>query len=124
MGIPGMSSRIGNHVDFPNYEIDELVGICQVMARDLEYDVDDASCAMFKKYITRRMELPFFSNARTVRNAMDRARMNSAIRIFNTAMEASSNGMVNKEQLMQITAADFEVLYNEAMEAVDNAIMA
>ena len=28
--IPGMSSRIGNHVDFPNYEVDELVEIAQV----------------------------------------------------------------------------------------------
>merc|ERR1711988_338153 len=118
--IPGMSSRIGNHIDFPNYEVDELVEIATVMARDLEYDIDAASADMFKKYITRRMQLPFFSNARTVRNAMDRSRMNSAIRIFNTAM--TGDPMVTSEQLKQITAADFEILYNEAMEADENAI--
>ena len=122
--IPGMSSRIGNHVDFPNYEIDELTDIASVMGRDLEYDLDPAALDMFKKYITRRMELPFFSNARTVRNAMDRARMNSAIRIFNSKMDPSSNGLVNKEELMKITDADFGILYAEAMAAPDDAIMA
>ena len=122
--IPGMSSRIGNHVDFPNYEIDELTDIASVMGRDLEYDLDPAALDMFKKYITRRMELPFFSNARTVRNAMDRARMNSAIRIFNAKMDPSSNGIVNREELMQITDADFAILYDEAMAAADDAIMA
>ena len=122
--IPGMSSRIGNHVDFPNYEINELTDIAAVMGRDLEYDLDQPALDMFQKYITRRMELPFFSNARTVRNAMDRARMNSAIRIFNTKMDPSSNGMVNKEELMKITDADFGILYAEAMAAPDDAIMA
>ena len=122
--IPGMSSRIGNHVDFPNYEINELTDIAAVMGRDLEYDLDPAALDMFKKYITRRMELPFFSNARTVRNAMDRARMNSAIRIFNSKMDPSSNGLVNKEELMKITDADFGILYDEAMAAADDAIMA
>ena len=122
--IPGMSSRIGNHVDFPNYEIDELTDIASVMGRDLEYDLDQPALDMFQKYITRRMELPFFSNARTVRNAMDRARMNSAIRIFNSKMDPSSNGLVNKEELMKITDADFGILYAEAMAAPDDAIMA
>ena len=122
--IPGMSSRIGNHVDFPNYEINELTDIAAVMGRDLEYDLDQPALDMFQKYITRRMELPFFSNARTVRNAMDRARMNSAIRIFNSKMDPSSNGLVNKEELMKITDADFGILYDEAMAAADDAIMA
>ena len=122
--IPGMSSRIGNHIDFPNYEINELTDIAAVMGRDLEYDLDQPALDMFQKYITRRMELPFFSNARTVRNAMDRARMNSAIRIFNSKMDPSSNGLVNKEELMKITDADFGILYAEAMAAPDDAIMA
>merc|ERR1719460_2094694 len=80
--IPGMSSRIGNHIDFPNYEVDELFEISKVMSRDLEYTMSAEAGEVFKRYIERRMAMPFFSNARTVRNAMDRARMNSAIRIF------------------------------------------
>ena len=80
--IPGMSSRIGNHIDFPNYEVDELLEISKVMTRDLEYEMSADAEDTFKKFITRRMELPFFSNARTVWNAMDRAWMNSAIQTF------------------------------------------
>merc|ERR1711881_476193 len=71
--IPGMSSRIGNHIDFPNYEVDELFEISKVMSRDLDYEMTDEAGDVFKKYIERRMAMPFFSNARTVRNAMDRA---------------------------------------------------
>ena len=80
--IHGMMSWIGNHIDFPKYTSDELNKIATVMARDLEYDIDEAAYSSFHDYISARMELPFFSNARTVRNAMDRARMNSAIWTF------------------------------------------
>jgi len=112
--IPGMSSRIGNHIDFPNYEKDELVEIAQVMARDLQYSMDDSAAAKFQEYIDLRMQFPFFSNARTVRNAMDRARMNSAIRVFNEAVVASSgDGMVSAMDLATITESDFQILLDE-----------
>ena len=118
-----MSSRIGNHVDFPNYEVDELVGIARVMARDLEYDVDDASCDMFKKYITRRMELPFFSNARTVRNAIDLARMRMSVRIYNEKTSPGSDGMVTEGELMTLTGPDFPSVA-ELESQGDSAIVA
>lgn len=56
--IPGMMSRIGNHIDFPNYGADELVAIAGVMSRDLEYEIDQDAFPVFKEYIERRMELP------------------------------------------------------------------
>ncbi|KAG5188041.1 cbbx protein [Tribonema minus] len=112
--IPGMSSRIGNHIDFPNYEKEELVEIAQVMARDLQYTMDDAAAAKFQEYINLRMKFPFFSNARTVRNAMDRARMNSAIRVFNDSVNIEgSDGLVSAADLATITAADFQILLDE-----------
>lgn len=115
--IPGMSSRVGNHIDFPNYLTDELVEIAIVMARDLEYFMDDSALAVFKQYIEKRMKFPFFSNARTVRNAMDRARMNSAIRVFNDAIIATgAGGMVSEKDLAVITDADFQVLLDELLE--------
>eukprot|EP00904_Undaria_pinnatifida_P005931 jgi/Undpi1/2468/HiC_scaffold_13.g05848.m1 len=115
--IPGMSSRVGNHIDFPNYLTDELVEIAVVMARDLEYFMDESALAVFKQYIEKRMKFPFFSNARTVRNAMDRARMNSAIRVFNDAVVANdSGGMVSEKDLAVITDADFQVLLDELLE--------
>jgi len=121
--IPGMNSRIGNHIDFPNYEVDELFEISQVMARDLEYTLAPGAEMVFKQYIQRRMQMPFFSNARTVRNAMDRARMNSAIRVFDQAINGY-NPMVTREDLMSITPQDFQVILDEALAAPDDAILA
>merc|ERR1711924_542290 len=95
--ISGMSSRIGNHIDFPNYEVDELFEISKVMSRDLDYEMTDEAGDVFKKYIERRMAMPFFSNARTVRNAMDRARMNAAIRVFDQAIAGANGGDVGAE---------------------------
>jgi len=116
--IPGMMSRIGNHIDFPNYTADELVKIAEVMSRDLEYDIDDAAYATFKNYISERMQLPFFSNARTVRNAMDRARMNSAIRTFERfAINGENGGMCSVQDLKNISSEDFQILLDDILNA-------
>lgn len=116
--IPGMMSRIGNHIDFPNYGADELVAIAGVMAKQLEYDIDEDAFPVFKKYIEARMELPFFANARTVRNAMDRARMNSAIRTFQRfAIDGENDGVCTVDDLKVITAADFQVLLDDIENA-------
>jgi len=116
--IPGMMSRIGNHIDFPNYSADELVEIAEVMARELEYDIAPDAFPVFKAYIEARMKLPYFSNARTVRNAMDRARMNSAIRTFEKyAINGENGGMCSVEDLKSIAAADFQVLLDDITNA-------
>jgi probable Rubsico expression protein CbbX len=116
--IPGMMSRIGNHIDFPNYTADELVKIAGVMSRDLEYDIDEDAYATFKNYIEARMELPYFSNARTVRNAMDRARMNSAIRTFEKyAIQGENGGMCTVDDLKNISADDFQILLDDILNA-------
>merc|ERR1711988_1414697 len=64
----------------------------------------------FEEYIAKRKTMPFFSNARTVRNAMDRARMNSAIRIFN---EGISGKEVSVKDLKTITGSDFQIILDE-----------
>jgi len=116
--IPGMMSRIGNHIDFPNYTADELVQIAEVMSRDLEYDISPESYATFKSYIEARMPLPYFSNARTVRNAMDRARMNSAIRTFEKfAINGENGGMCSVADLKNISSDDFQVLLDDILNA-------
>merc|ERR1711871_1644387 len=123
--IPGMSSRIGNHIDFPNYDVEELFEISQVMARDSEYALGPGAADTFKRYIARRKELPYFSNARTVRNAMDRARMRAAIRVFDEKVgvsgDAPGDGTATREDLMTITQEDFQVLLDEAEAAGDDA---
>jgi len=116
--IPGMMSRIGNHIDFPNYKSDELTKIASVMARDLEYDIQDEAYPVFKSYIEERMKLPYFSNARTVRNAMDRARMNSAIRTFEKfAINGENGGVCSVDDLKCIAPEDFQVLLDDILSA-------
>jgi probable Rubsico expression protein CbbX len=116
--IPGMMSRIGNHIDFPNYQADELVAIANVMARELEYDIDQDAFPVFQNYIERRMDLPFFSNARTVRNAMDRARMNAAIRTFERfAIQGENGGVCTVDDLKCIRKEDFQVLIDDIVNA-------
>ena len=124
--IPGMMSRIGNHIDFPNYSADELVEIALVMARELEYTIAPDAMPVFKRYIEERMVLPYFSNARTVRNAMDRARMNSAIRTFERfAIQGENGGVCTVDDLKSIKAEDFQVLLDDILNAdVDKRIFA
>merc|ERR1711988_1193200 len=105
--IPGMESRIGNHIEFPNYEVDELVEIGKVMCRELEYELDPATIPALTAYMEKRMTMPFFANARTIRNAIDLARMRAAIRIFNEKTSPDSDGFVTEQELQYITAADF-----------------
>lgn len=78
-----MNSRIGNHIAFPDYDPDELVEIGKVMCRELEYDLAPGAAEAMRAYMAKRMTMPFFANARTVRNAIDLARMSAAIRLFN-----------------------------------------
>jgi hypothetical protein len=70
------------------------------------------------------MQLPFFSNARTVRNAVDRGRMNAAIRLFEEKMQPTSNGNVSEQELSTIAAADFQAMLTDAENASDDAIFA
>jgi len=105
--IPGMNSRIGNHIEFPNYQADELVEIGNVMCRELEYSMDAGAVEAFRQYITKRMTMPFFANARTVRNSIDLARMRAAVRLFNEKIQPTSDGMITEAELQTITAADF-----------------
>jgi probable Rubsico expression protein CbbX len=120
--IPGISSRIGNHINFPDYKLDELVDIAKVMVRDMEYRIAEEALPACRDYIEKRMQMPYFSNARTVRNLINRARMRSAIRIFNKAMDSSSDGMVDRDDLMTLIPEDFPTV-KELEERGDTAIV-
>jgi probable Rubsico expression protein CbbX len=79
---PGMSSRIAHHVDFPDYTPDELHAIAVVMLARLDYRLTPASDATLIEYIERRKARPNFANARSIRNALDRARLRQASRLY------------------------------------------
>jgi probable Rubsico expression protein CbbX len=79
---PGMSSRIAHHLDFPDYAVDELLQISQHMLDDQHYRYTPGARAAFEAYLDRRIQQPHFANARSVRNALDRARLRQASRLF------------------------------------------
>jgi probable Rubsico expression protein CbbX len=78
---PGMSSRVAHHIDFAAYEMDELIAISRVMLQETRYYLSEEAEVVFRDYLTRRMSQPRFANARSVRNAMERARLRHAHRL-------------------------------------------
>jgi len=101
---PGMSSRIAHHIDFPDYSETELVDIAGKMVGTMNYRLDDEARRAMDEYIHLRKQQPHFANARSIRNALDRARLRQANRIFRQAMEGQSE--VSADQLSTITAED------------------
>jgi len=79
---PGMSSRIAHHIDFPDYGETELMHIAEKMLAAQHYRFGEGARAAFEQYLARRMQQPHFANARSVRNALERARLRAASRLF------------------------------------------
>ncbi len=79
---PGLSSRIAHHLDFPDYGQGELLDIADRMLDAMNYRFGDGAREAFERYLQRRIPLPHFANARSVRNALDRARLRQASRLF------------------------------------------
>ena len=98
---PGLSSRIANHIDFPDYTVEELLQIAKLMLQDQQYQLTPQAEAAFVEYIQRRKEKPLFANARSIKNALDRARMRQANRIFD-----SRGQVLTKRELVNIEAED------------------
>ncbi len=98
---PGLSSRIANHIDFPDYTVDELLQISKLMLEDQQYQLTPDAEVALTEYIKRRKQKPLFANARSVKNALDRARMRQANRIFD-----SRGQVLTKKELVNIEAQD------------------
>ena len=98
---PGLSSRVANHIDFPDYSASELLAIAKLILATENYRLSEEATVVFAEYIQRRMLLPFFANARSIRNAIDRTRMRQANRLFN----AMGSGLT-KRDLITIEAED------------------
>jgi len=98
---PGLSSRIANHIDFPDYSTDELVKIAKLMLDDQQYQLTPDAEVAFTQYIEKRRKKPLFANARSIKNALDRARMRQANRIFE-----SRGQVLTKKELVNLEAQD------------------
>jgi probable Rubsico expression protein CbbX len=111
---PGFRSRIAHHIDFPDYEDTELLSISETMLARQNYRFSPAAKAAMRDYIGRRRAQPYFSNARSIRNALDRARLRQAGRLI------AHEGPVRAEMLMEIEPAD--ILSSRVFSGVPDSI--
>jgi len=98
---PGMSSRIAHHIDFPDYGPGELLSIAKLMLEEQQYRFSPEAEQAFADYIVKRMKMPHFANARSARNALDRARLRQANRLF-----AKPGAKLTKKDLVTIEPED------------------
>ncbi len=101
---PGFRSRIAHHIEFPDYSDDELFDISEIMLNEQNYAFDPAAREAMAEYVSLRRDQSHFANARSIRNALDRARLRQANRLFNEA-----GGPVDAKMLSTITEADLRV---------------
>jgi probable Rubsico expression protein CbbX len=99
---PGLSSRIAHHLDFPDYTLDELAAIAGLMLDGQRYRLAAEAEPVVRDYLARRMTLPRFANARSVRNALERARLRQANRLM------AADGPVTRDDLMRLDPVDFQ----------------
>jgi probable Rubsico expression protein CbbX len=98
---PGLSSRIAHHIDFPDYTSAELLAIAHLMLERMQYRLSPAAEIAFREYIERRRMQPHFANARSMRNALDRARLRQASRLL-----AERGANLSRDELITIESAD------------------
>jgi probable Rubsico expression protein CbbX len=98
---PGLSSRIAHHIDFPDYSQGELLQISERMLQGMNYRFGEGARETFAEYLGLRLAQPHFANARSVRNALDRARLRQASRLF-----ADRDRVLNAEDLTTLLPSD------------------
>jgi probable Rubsico expression protein CbbX len=98
---PGLSSRIAHHLDFPDYSADELMAIAKLILQQSQYRFSPEAELAFQDYIARRITQPHFANARSIRNALERARLRQANRLF-----GERGRKLSREDLVTLEAAE------------------
>jgi probable Rubsico expression protein CbbX len=99
---PGFRSRIAHHIDFPDYSDEELVEIGERMLEAQNYHLSEDAKKTLERYVEARRQQPHFANARSIRNALDRARLRQANRLLATSAERT----LEPDELMTIESAD------------------
>jgi MoxR-like ATPase len=94
---PGMGSRVAHHLHFPDFSVDELVEIAELMMKQQEYEFTDEARKAFREYVERRVERPRFAYGRSIRNAIDRARMRQAGRLYDRRDDLTRDDLIKIE---------------------------
>jgi probable Rubsico expression protein CbbX len=97
---PGMQSRVAHHIDFPDFTVEELMRIGDLMLEQRAYAFSPKAREVFREYIERRRRRPRFAHGRSIRNAIDRARLRQASRLF------ESETALGRDELITIEAED------------------
>jgi probable Rubsico expression protein CbbX len=97
---PGMQSRVAHHIEFPDFSVDELLQIADLMLEQRAYSFSPEARRSFREYVERRRRRPRFAHGRSIRNAIDRARLRQAGRLFESA------GVPGRRELVTIEAED------------------
>ena len=115
---PGMGSRVAHHIHFPDYDIDELLQITELMLEQQSYKFGEGGDAAFREYLERRIHRPRFAHGRSVRNALDRSRLRQANRLFD-----QGDKVLTREDLMTIIPDDIlkSSVFDEDREADTSA---
>ena len=112
---PGFRSRIAHHIDFPDYTNEELLAIAEVMLHHMNYKFTSEARDAFVRYIALRKAQPLFSNARSIRNALDRIRLRQANRLV-----ADENAILSVDDVQSMVASDVLASRVFAEPAADN----
>jgi probable Rubsico expression protein CbbX len=97
---PGLQSRVAHHIEFPDFTVDELMRIGDLMLEQREYSFTPEARTVFREYVERRQRRPRFAHGRSIRNAVDRARLRQASRLF------ESERALGRDELITIEAED------------------
>jgi probable Rubsico expression protein CbbX len=97
---PGMGSRVAHHIHFPDFDVEELMAIAALMLEQQTYELTPAAEAALREYIVRRVDRPRFAYGRSIRNAIDRARMRQASRLYDR------RDALGRDDLVRIEAED------------------
>lgn len=104
---PGLPSRFPIQVDFPDYSIDQLIQISELMAKERDYILMPQAVLKIRQHLLQEKQecLHAFSNARYVRNLIEKSIRNQAVRLLN--QYANSNP--GKVELMTLRTEDFRI---------------
>jgi probable Rubsico expression protein CbbX len=99
---PGMGSRVAHHIHFPDFDVDELMAIAALMLDQQAYELTPEAQAAFREYVERRVQRPRFAHGRSIRNAIDRARMRQASRLYDRrdALERADLVAIEAEDIL------------------------
>jgi len=103
---PGVSSRIGNHVNFPDYGVNDLMDITKfVVQNDYRYKLTPEVLDILRFYMDQLITFETFSNVRTIKIFLNQLLSYQSIRIEKTL---TSSGKIDYDSLVTLKKEDFD----------------